>query len=220
MKGVFRRYRGQTLDDYQPTHETQHDAKEIVRVYIEDLELHRVAGQGITFMGPIGVGKTTLASVVISAAREKGYRVESIEMSAYVQLIKDSWRLDNLTREDYEEYCEQADEVHDRLRYIQGQGRSPKQGADWLLLDDVGREYASESGWSGQQLFDLVRFRYNRRLPTLVTCNLRLSELDNRYTEGLTSVLTECSFMVGIVGDDYRDQIAMNNKIEQWKKDS
>jgi hypothetical protein len=54
------------------------------------------------------------------------------------------------------------------------------------------------------QLFDTLRFRFNRGLPFLLTSNLGLPELRDRYSEGMTSLLKEATTIVGISGQDYR----------------
>ena len=49
-----------------------------------------------------------------------------------------------------------------------------------------------------------MRYRYNRGTPTLITTNLTLDELDERYGEGMSSHLQGSSIVVLVDGEDYR----------------
>jgi DNA replication protein DnaC len=91
--------------------------------------------------------------------------------------------------------------LRQHIRSIQG---ISKRSADWVLFDDVGREYPSESGWSQSEFFDTLRTRWNRGLPSLLTSNLPMADLASRYTEGLASLLMEATAVVQVDGEDYR----------------
>jgi DNA replication protein DnaC len=45
---------------------------------------------------------------------------------------------------------------------------------DLLVLDDLGAQ--APTAWSDEKLFQLTNYRYTRRLPTIVTTNLNLSD--------------------------------------------
>lgn len=202
MQRVFHQYRDKTLDDYEVCDDSQQEAVDTVRAYINDLETMRTTGHGLTFIGPSGVGKGFLASQVLLATQEKNYRIEALEMAGYVDLMKQRFQQYQMVKAvDSEEAIDNFARTDHHLRFIQG---TIKKCADWLLLDDIGREFPSDSGWSQMQLFDTLRFRYNRGLPFLLTSNLGLAELTSRYEEGLTSLLKEATTIVGISGQDYR----------------
>jgi DNA replication protein DnaC len=191
-----------TITDFTTFNESQEAALEAVTEYLKGLDDCVVNGRGLTFLGPSGVGKTMLASIVLNEAAQSGYRIEAIELARYVGLHKDLFSLGQLMKhDDDDEIVDQYVKVRQHIRHIQGLS---KRCADWLLLDDVGREYPSESGWSQGEFFDTVRSRWNRGLPTLLTTNLPMPDLEQRYTEGLTSVLLESSTIITLEGDDYR----------------
>lgn len=198
MKSVFPQYRDKTLDDFEtddnPTLET---ALKVSRAYVADLKEMKGRGRGITYAGQNGVGKTHLACAVMGEAKGAGYKIECIELSSYIDMHLEMFRVNARLRDGYEEDQERSFDLDQRLRYIKG-------GADFLLLDDLGREHESQSGWSNERVFDLLRFRFNRRLPTLITTNLPFPELNQRYTEGLSSFLLEATILVGVEGEDYR----------------
>jgi DNA replication protein DnaC len=200
MKHVFGVYQEKSLSDFQVLHESHTDLVKVVENYIKELDEARRHGLGLTFLGPTGVGKTLLASIVLNEAVGHGYRIEAIELSTYVGLHKDKFSLQGLMKED-EQFIDHYIKTRQHIRYIQG---ITKHCADWVLFDDVGREFASDSGWSQGEFFDTVRSRWNRGLPTLLTSNLPMTELNHRYGEGLPSLLMEATMVLLVEGDDYR----------------
>lgn len=201
MKDVFPHYRGEgkTLDDFETRDNPYLErALDVTREYIADLKAMRGRGMGLTYTGQNGVGKTHLACAVMSAAKEAKYRIECIELDNYIKLHLEMFRVNTrLAKAGYDEDSMRSFELDERLRYIEFD-------AKFLLIDDLGREHASQSGWSSEQVFGLIKSRYNRHLPTVITTNLPFPELDARYTEGLSSFLKEATITVDMEGEDYR----------------
>jgi DNA replication protein DnaC len=210
VKKVFHQFRGMTLDDYHPHHETQEAAKEIVGKYLGDLKGNRRAAKGLAFTGPAGVGKTMLASIVLNKAYDDDYRIESATVSGYIDLLLRLGRLETLIK--HEEYDDDtATELiraDHHVREIQGLS---KRSADWVLFDDLGREHESQSGWTQVRIHDAVRYRYDRGYPTLITSNLVIGDVARRYGEPLLSFLNEVTTIVPMEGHDYR---------RPWSEDS
>jgi DNA replication protein DnaC len=213
MIGLFPDYADKNLEDFQiqdPSHEM---ALRTVEKYIADLRgMHR-RGHGLTFLGNVGVGKTMLAEMVLKAAQatpyqssilrsqwaepdeepiivEKKYFVESIRADAFIQLHQDL--MDISKKDEYDGYQELRKQIR-RLGTMH-----------FVLFDDVGREHVGGSGWSNHLLFNVLRSRSDQRLPFLVTSNLNLTELAERYDEGFTSLLHEKTDIIGIQGGDFR----------------
>jgi DNA replication protein DnaC len=55
--------------------------------------------------------------------------------------------------------------------------------APLLILDDLGTE--SATAWAREKLYQLFDYRYNARLPTVVTTAQRIDELDPRIRSRL-----------------------------------
>lgn len=204
MKEVFPRYRDKTLDDFETgDNPSLIEAVKVVRDYTSDLKSMMDQGMGIAFVGPNGVGKTHLACTVLHAVEDAGYRYECIELSTYISVNTEMFdlgaRLQRIGQDSqyYEKWEDRHHELEERIRYIEMR-------AKFLLLDDLGRETESQSGWSNGRVFDLLRFRHNRGLPSIVTTNQPLDAIDARYTEGLSSFLHEATILVMMEGEDYR----------------
>jgi DNA replication protein DnaC len=72
--------------------------------------------------------------------------------------------------------------------------------ASLLILDDLGAHSASP--WAQEKLFQLFNYRYNAQLPTVVTSNLELEEIDIRIRSRFTEFgWSQC---IKIVAPDYR----------------
>jgi len=58
--------------------------------------------------------------------------------------------------------------------------------ADVLLLDDLGAEQSTP--WAQEKLFQLINHRYARRLPTVISTNWLIADLEGRIADRLLDV--------------------------------
>ncbi len=72
--------------------------------------------------------------------------------------------------------------------------------APLLIMDDLGTQ--SSTPWAEEKLFQILNHRYNRSLPTVVTTNCELDELDPRMRSRLLD--TKLAEHVVIRAQDYR----------------
>lgn len=72
--------------------------------------------------------------------------------------------------------------------------------APLLVLDDLGAH--STTPWAQEKLYQIINFRYNTRLPTVITTNYRLDEIDERVRSRLTD--PEISTVIEINAPDFR----------------
>lgn len=71
-----------------------------------------------------------------------------------------------------------------------------------LILDDLGSERKTE--WVEERLFLIVDFRWQWRLPMIVTTNLTPETFQEKVSERVTSRLFEDCQYITVTGDDYR----------------
>jgi DNA replication protein DnaC len=136
-------------------------------------------------MGGYGTGKTHLAAAIANHRLAEGAAV-------YFSVVPDL--LDHLRSAFGPSSEAPYDEVVDRVRK-----------ADLLVLDDLGAE--NSTAWATEKLFQLINYRYNYRLATVITTNNRLLE---RMDERIRSRLSDLSLVrhVRIEAADYRERRA------------
>jgi DNA replication protein DnaC len=121
MNQVFAPYRDKSLDDFELISDEFADVQAKIAEYIKDLDHARETGYGLTLIGPNGVGKTLLASVVLNEALSRGYRIEAIELSAYVGLYKEKFDLSSLIKAGCaDDMIDSYVKVKHHIRYIRG----------------------------------------------------------------------------------------------------
>ena len=70
----------------------------------------------------------------------------------------------------------------------------------FLILDDFGAQSATP--WSKEKLYQILNYRYNAQLPTLITTNQQVSDLD----PALQSRMSDQEFcgVMAVIAPDYR----------------
>ena len=76
------------------------------------------------------------------------------------------------------------------------------QGADLLVIDDLGAEKPSE--WTQERLYSVVDHRYANRLPLIVTGNLPPAKLAEQTGDRVASRLAQMCRVVPMTGPDRR----------------
>lgn len=72
--------------------------------------------------------------------------------------------------------------------------------APLLILDDLGAQ--SSTPWAQEKLYQVLNHRYNAQLPTVITTNYELEDLDPRLRSRIAEL--EWSSVVSILAPDYR----------------
>jgi DNA replication protein DnaC len=139
------------------------------------------APQGwLLFTGTYGCGKTHLAAAIAHAVIGRG------EPALFI-VVPDL--LDHL-RATFGPNSESSfDERFEQVR------TSPL-----LILDDLGSQSATP--WAQEKLFQLLNYRYAAQLPTVITTNLRLPEIEPRLRSRFAD--QDVTVVVPITAPDYR----------------
>jgi DNA replication protein DnaC len=72
-----------------------------------------------------------------------------------------------------------------------------------LVLDDFGEQ--STTQWAQEKLYQVINYRYNAQLPTVITSSRALQELDMRISSRLAD--SKISTPINIDAPDYRTDI-------------
>lgn len=139
--------------------------QEQYRRCVDDAQAFAEAPDGwLVLSGASGCGKTHIAAAVVNRILERG-------QPALFVVVPDL--LDHL-RSAYQPGAElRYDDLFERVR-----------SAPVLVLDDLGTQ--APTPWAQEKLFQLMNHRFNSRLPTIVTTNLALEQIDERLRTRLT----------------------------------
>jgi DNA replication protein DnaC len=129
--------------------------------------------------GGYGCGKTHLAAAIANGAVNKGIPTLFITVPDLLDSLRFAYADPETTFE------QRFDEIRN---------------ADLLILDDFGTQNAT--GWAQEKLFQIVNYRYTNKLPTVITTNLMLDEIEGR----IRSRLQDDEFVkhIRITAPDYR----------------
>lgn len=125
-------------------------------------------GGNILLKGGVGTGKTYLSSCI-------GNRALSLGKTVYYETAYKLCELLEKVR-----FGNDDDEV-EAAKSI----KKYAEEADLLIIDDLGTEFLTQ--FTAAALFDLFSLRLNKGLSTVISTNLDLSDMDERYSPRLTS---------------------------------
>jgi DNA replication protein DnaC len=69
-----------------------------------------------------------------------------------------------------------------------------------LVIDDIGKERTTLSGWQSNMLHHVLRTRFNNGLPTIVTSNIEKEDWAASYGEATGSFIKEAFIYIPVDG--------------------
>jgi len=139
--------------------------------------------------GHFGCGKTHLAAAIANLQIGQGRSAVFMVVPDLLDYLRATYRPDADTS-----YDEQFDAVRN---------------VSLLILDDLGAQ--STTPWAQEKLFQLLNHRYNAQLPTVITTNRELEEIDARLRSRLAD--TDLCQVVTILAPDFRQAGAQRSEL-------
>ena len=177
---IPKRYMFKRLDNFDRSRQPKAFKK--AEDYLQNWDELSRAGKGLLFVGDVGTGKTHLAYAVMLELLRRGVK----GMAATVPDLMDDLRL------------KRGETTEKQLVQI-----NTLKTIDLLLLDDLGAQRNTE--WVTERLFIILNARYNNMLPTIITSNERLEDLE--ATPGWRRIIDRIVEMCAVVvmdGESYR----------------
>ena len=134
----------------------------------------------LVLKGGYGCGKTHLAAAIANHALAVGRPVLFINTPDLLDHLRATFNPDSTVS-----YDERFDQVRN----------SPL-----LILDDLGTQ--SNSEWAQEKLYQILNYRYNAKLPTVITTNLELEAIEIRMRSRMVD--PSLSQIVHIAAPDFR----------------
>ncbi|WWR16000.1 ATP-binding protein [Lachnospiraceae bacterium JLR.KK008] len=141
------------------------------------------AYRNLFFYGSVGAGKSFLSNCIAKELIEAGYLVLYFSASGLI---------DTLSGNSF------AGRARESLYHIS----QDLYHCDLLIIDDLGTEYTN--AYVVSQLFSCLNERHLRRKSTLISTNLSLEDLRNKYSERIFSRITSNYDMYKVTGPDIR----------------
>jgi DNA replication protein DnaC len=173
-------------------------------------------GVGLLFVGPPGRGKTTHAVVAgLEAIRrlpdddDAIKRIFHVDDKDYGQKFR---ALRFLTFPEFLHLKKSAfDADPDERRLIQmqvdglhGRAKDDQYNVRILILDDLGKEYGSS--YDDATFDEILRSRYDKGLPTIITTNVPVENWKEQYSEAMESFAHEAFQHIRIQNKDLRKE--------------
>lgn len=128
---------------------------------------------GLLFTGPVGSGKSFLAGCIANALLDMGKEVMMVVVPDLLDEIRATYDQDKYDRHAVTELG-----IIDAARKVR-----------ILILDDLGAHNYTE--WTRNKIYNIINYRLNNRLPTVITTNLSLENLEDYLGERTTSRLIQ-----------------------------
>lgn len=188
--GIPKSFRGNTLKDFDVKGKSElKKVKGLVQAYIEDLDSNFENNKGLFLYGSNGVGKTMLSSIILKEAYRHRYTSRRSTFVEYVDKYTKVWNAKSA-----EEKTTLEDELYTYYKAV-----------EFLVLEEVGKEIDSKV--SAPILEDLLRYREDNGLVTIVCTNLNIFLMTERYGESCISLLKGNTTPVMIECEDKRATI-------------
>lgn len=189
MMGVPKRFCGKTLKDFDTfSKNSLKQVKNFVEDYMCNLCNNIDDGNGICFMGSNGVGKSFLSCIILQEAYRHRYSCRRVTFSTYINAYTESWGANKADRDTIEQ------DLLDRYK-----------GVELLVLEEIGKEIDSKI--AKPILEDLLRYREEHGLTTIICTNLTPSTLKDIYGASICSLINGSMTVITIDGDDKRQEV-------------
>jgi DNA replication protein DnaC len=134
----------------------------------------------LVIRGGYGCGKTHLAAAIANFRISQGQPALFVVVPDLLDHLRSTWSPANPISFD------------DRFEEVRA--------APLLILDDLGAQ--SSTPWAQEKLFQIFNYRYNAQLPTVITTNHELEEIDLRLRSRLVD--PDLANIVPILAPDFR----------------
>ena len=165
-----------------------------LRSFLNKLEATIDRGIGLFLWGPNNTGKSYVSALLCKLVWAQ-YRVTSYCVTAAE--LKESWIKSIPAHSGSDEL------MVDRVMT-----------ARYLVIDDLGKEYRSDSGFAETNFGVLLRQRSRMKRVTNITSNLTPKEFGEVYGKSTAQLVKECMYPVHFDGPDMREQ--ESQKITQF----
>ncbi len=151
------------------------EVSQVQNAYRQAMAFAQEPKDWLVFAGATGRGKTRLAAAIGNFCREAGTQTMFVVVPDLLDRLRSSYDPRNPGA---------FDEAFEHVRNVRV-----------LILDDFGAQ--SGTAWADEKLFQILNHRYNACLPTVITTNLRSTEMEARVNIRLTDPQVSTILLMG-----------------------
>ena len=189
MMGVPKRFTKKTLKDFNDYgKKSLKSVKSFVAEYISHIDENIEDNKGILFVGSNGVGKSLLSCIILKEAYRHRYSCRRVTFSSYISAYTESWGATKSDRDVIEQ------DLLDKYK-----------GVEFLVLEEIGKEIDSKI--AKPILEDLLRYREEHGLVTVVCSNLNTDTIKDIYGNSVLSLLRGSMTRIIIDSEDKRQEV-------------
>jgi len=178
--------RNMTFENFDPKRANlpPEERANLERAFNDARDFAKAPENWLVFLGCNGCGKTHLAAAISNYQLKKGKPVIFVVVPDFLDHLRSTFSPDGRVAHD---------ELFDKVR-----------NAPLLILDDFGEQ--ASTPWAQEKLYQLINYRYNEQLPTVITTCLTLEKMETRIGSRLAD--TRLVSDVNIMAPDYRSDLA------------
>jgi DNA replication protein DnaC len=191
QNGIPKEFHNLTIKDFQTFNEpVLQGIKDFLDDYLSTINYNFERNKGFLLSGTNGVGKTMISCLVLKEAYVYRYSIRRVTFVEYINRYTAAWNCNN-----FEERKSLEDLLFKNFKSV-----------EFLCLEEIGKEIESKIGAS--VLEDLLRFREDKSLPTILCTNLTKNMIKQRYGSSVVSLIDGNMIHLSITGEDRRKEFA------------
>jgi len=171
-------------------------------------------GVGLLFDGGPGLGKTTHAvTTIMEFVRNlpedetDAKRILAVADSDYGRSLRPVYYMTfpdflNKKKAIFDAALDERRDLYEEMEGFHGRAKDDTLNVRILVLDDLGKEYAS--AYNDASFDEILRSRYDKGLPTIITTNVARENWAKQYKEAMGSFAYEAFHRIQITGKDLR----------------
>ncbi|MBI4285680.1 MAG: ATP-binding protein [Chloroflexi bacterium] len=182
--------------DWRRPNLTPEQRDNLERAYRAALDFAKTLDGWLVFQGGNGCGKTHLTAAIGNECLKAGGQVMFVEVPDFLDYLRSTFSPDSKVT--YDQLFEMVKKV------------------PLLMLDDFGEQ--SATSWAQEKLYQVINYRYNNRLATVITTSYALDEVESRVSSRLAD--GRLGLVMGIIAPDYRSdqRLAPNRRTYRRKE--
>lgn len=194
--GIPKKFHESSIEDFR-TYQSEdlEEVQDCIARYISHMNWQTLDKLGgLCLFGSNGVGKTLIACIVAKEAYKHRYSTRRVTFVDYMSRYTLVWSARSLEEKEAAE-----DDLFNNYKAV-----------EFLVLEEIGKEVDSKA--SAPILEDLLRYREDNGLVTVICTNLSPKDIENRYGTSVSSLLKGNMTPIKIEGIDKRKEYYDNKE--------